>query len=362
VKKIIFACGGSGGHSYPLMAVAREFLHSSSADTNKWECAFVSSRGSIEENIIPREGHRLLLIPSGKLKGQNPVKVVLTLISVLMALVYSFVLVWREKPAFVFSAGGYAGAPFLVAAALAGVPCGILEQNRHPGLANKWMARFCKIIFLNFSSTSKDFAGQESVVVGHPYRAEISEALWADDSNWSKMPFRIFVFGGSQGAVGVNRLVSAALPHLKDLNIFIQHQTGKLDFETVKAAYKDFTQSQVEPYVYDMKEAYRAAHLVISRAGASSLAELAAAGKAALLIPLVSKDKHQEPNAQELSSVGAALCCLQPSLDGPKLADIIKDYYHGREKLRDMAIKIRSFDHPQSAAEIAKRIKEIVNV
>lgn len=361
-QKIIFACGGSGGHTYPLMAVAKEFLK----DTDKWSCAFVSSYGSVEEKIVPREGLRLILVPSGKLKGQNPVRLILSLFRIVASLLYSFVLVFKERPSFVFSAGGYAGAPFLVAAALSGIKCGILEQNREPGLANRWMARFCKIVFLNFPATQKSFKTKHCLVVGHPYRKELVEARWPENESaarWSAEPFHIFVFGGSQGAVGINRLVVAALPELKNLNIFIHHQTGPQDFSTVEGAYAraDFSTAKIEAYVYDMAQAYKQAHLVICRAGASSLAELAALGKAALLIPLVSKDKHQEANAAEMADVGAAICYLQHNLDGHKLAALIKDYYNDRQKLQTYAKQIRQFDHSDSTSKIFQHIEELIH-
>ena len=204
------------------------------------------------------------------------------------------------------------------------------------------------------------------MTVGHPYRAEIKEARWPKESSealWKKDPFQVFVFGGSQGAMGINRLVVAALPYLKDLPLFFHHQTGPGDFENVKAGYVKNNQGQnlVEPYIYDMKSAYQKAHLVICRAGASSLAELAAAGKAALLIPLVSKDRHQEPNAYELSSQGAAATYLQPALTGALLAELIKGYYSDRQTMKNFATKIVTFDHPTAAQDIAQKVKDLVH-
>jgi UDP-N-acetylglucosamine--N-acetylmuramyl-(pentapeptide) pyrophosphoryl-undecaprenol N-acetylglucosamine transferase len=174
---------------------------------------------------------------------------------------------------------------------------------------------------------------------------------------WAAEPFRIFIFGGSQGAVGINRLVVAALSSLRDLKgkIFLHHQTGTLDFETVRKGYEqaEWDEAQVEAYVYDMVSAYRSAQLVICRAGASSIAELAAAAKAAFLIPLVSKDRHQEPNAEELAKHSAAEFALQPDLTGEKFAAIIRDFYYNREKLKKYSKEIQKLHHSDAAEKIA---------
>lgn len=361
-KSIFFACGGSGGHSYPLMAVAREFL----SDPNLWQCSFVSTHGSIEEKIIPREGLKLHLISSGKIKGQSLFKTLISLFKICFSFFTSLMLIIREKPQFVFSAGGYAGAPFLVVAAVMGIPCGILEQNRFPGLANRWMAKFCKEIFVNFPETADYFKGKKVSIVGHPYRMELASAkreIGQEQIHLSSNPFHIFVFGGSQGAMGINTLVCKALPFLANKDIFIHHQTGQADWERVRANYADshWKNSQIEPYVFDMTQAYRRSHLIICRAGASSLAELAATGKAAILIPLVSKDKHQEPNAFALANAGAANCQLQGELTGEKLAELVIRYYDNRDQLLAMSNNIRKFDHPDAAQKIAARIKEVLH-
>jgi UDP-N-acetylglucosamine--N-acetylmuramyl-(pentapeptide) pyrophosphoryl-undecaprenol N-acetylglucosamine transferase len=356
-RTILFAGGGSGGHVYPLIAVADEIRRLDSSA----KLLFVSSHGSIEEKLVPKAGYELRLIHSGKLAGQSLIRKLVTAVKVIFSIFQCAFLLTQRKPQFVFSAGGYAGAPLVLAAFLLGIPSGILEQNRKPGLANRWMAKFCKIVFLNFSESSDGFAGRETVVVGHPCRKEIEGARWdrsEAEIKWQEMPFRIFVFGGSQGAVGINRLVVAALPFLKNLNIEIRHQTGTLDFETVKSGYAaaGFTQGKVDAFIYDMANAYRAAHFVICRAGASSIAELAAAGKAALLIPLVSRDRHQEPNAEAIADRGACEFKLQGDLTGESLAGIIRGFYENRGKLSKMATNIEKMHKPNAAAAIANMI------
>jgi UDP-N-acetylglucosamine--N-acetylmuramyl-(pentapeptide) pyrophosphoryl-undecaprenol N-acetylglucosamine transferase len=357
--RIAFAGGGSGGHLYPQVAVAGEIRKLAP----QAEIFFVSTKGSIEERLIPKAGYELVLIPSGKLKGQGPLGLAKTFFSLFLSVFACLGILLKRRPDLIFSAGGYAGAPFLVLGALLGVRCEILEQNRHPGLANRWMAKFCKRIYVNFAGSKEAFPGKSTMVVGHPCRPEIEAARWPEAEIESRMrvsPFRIFIFGGSQGAVGINRLMTATASQLKELDIEILHQTGENDFERVKADYAaaGFTRVRVEKFIYEMAKAYGESQLVVCRAGASSLAELAAAGKAAFLIPLVSKDRHQEFNAQEIERIGAGLTRLQGSLTGESLAALLKGLYTDREKLSSLARKMGELHHPDAASRIARSILE----
>lgn len=355
-KVIAFAGGGSGGHFYPQVSVARELM----ASPNPPRIFFVSAKGSIEEKLIPREGFELYLISSGKLKGQSVLSILKTATALVRSVFTSIRIILRERPDMIFSAGGYAGAPFLVIGALFGIRCEILEQNRVPGLANRWMSRFCRRVYVNFPSSSQSFPGKETITVGHPCRPEFERARWGDklEARLSSDPFRIFVFGGSQGAMGINRVVTSASRHLSGLPIEILHQTGEADYEKVKKEYgaSGFTRARVEKYVYEMADALNDAHLVICRAGASSLAELAASEKAAILIPLVSKDRHQEHNAREMEADGAAIVYLQPSLTGEALAAKLKELYYNRKTLADLAKRMGRHHRQDAAARIAENI------
>jgi UDP-N-acetylglucosamine--N-acetylmuramyl-(pentapeptide) pyrophosphoryl-undecaprenol N-acetylglucosamine transferase len=244
---------------------------------------------------------------------------------------------------------------------LFGVRCEILEQNRHPGLANRWMAKFCRRVYVNFAASENSFPGRETRVVGHPCRPEIEAARWPSgefEMRMARNPFRVFVFGGSQGAVGINRRMAEAAKLLLDLDLEILHQTGEADFDQVKKDYVGFPRVRLERFIYDMATAYREAHVVVCRSGASSLAELAAVGKAAVLIPLVSKDKHQEFNSREMEKLGAALCYLQNELTGEKLAGVLRDLYTDRKKLSSLARKMSSLHNSEAAQRIAHGILE----
>jgi len=357
--RIAFAGGGSGGHLYPQVAVAGEIRKLAP----EAEIFFVSSSGSIEEKLIPKSGYEVVLIPSGKLKGQGAIGLAKTFFSLFLSVFICARLLINRRPDLIFSAGGYAGAPFLVVGALFGVRCEILEQNRQPGLANRWMAKFCRRVYVNFAASERSFPGRDTLVVGHPCRPEIEQARWPSQEQqeiFNKNPFRLFVFGGSQGAMGINRRVAAAAALLKGMDLEIVHQTGEADFERTKAEYAEagFTRVRVEKYIFEMATQFRESHLVICRAGASSLAELAAAGKAAILIPLVSKDRHQEYNAKEIEKIGGSLSFLQNELTGESLAGVIKGLYNDREKLYTLALKMSGLHHPEAALRIARGILE----
>lgn len=360
-QTVVFVGGGSGGHIYPLIAVADKLK----AFHPGLNLIFVSAHGSIEEKIVPRHGFPIFLIPSAKLKGQGVWKTILA-IARLFGSIFSCLGLWyRLRPSLIFSAGGYGGAPFLFLGALLGTRCEILEQNLVPGLANRWMSKVCKKIYLNFSGTKEFLNGKETEIVGHPCREEMEAARWpANGNEWTANPFRIFVFGGSQGAMGINRLLTAAAPFLKNANISILHQTGEADYERTQMEYaaNQISFAKVERYVYEMAAAYREAHLVISRSGAGTLAELAATGKAAILIPLVSKDRHQEFNAKEIEKLGAAKSFLQETLTGEKLANLILDLNAHREKLQQLAEKMKELHLADAAEKIAMNIARQVSI
>ncbi len=357
--RIAFAGGGSGGHLYPQVAVAGEIRKLAP----EAEIFFVSSHGSIEEKLIPKSGYEVVLIPSGKLKGQGALGLLKTFFSLFLSVFSCLRILLSRRPDLIFSAGGYAGAPFLVIGSLLGVRCEILEQNRHPGLANRWMAKFCSRIYVNFAASEKSFPGRDTRVVGHPCRPEIEQAQWSvaeQQRLFSSKPFRVFVFGGSQGAMGINRRVTAASALLKDLDLEVVHQTGEADFERTKNEYEaaGFKRARVERFIYDMSTQFRECHVVVCRAGASSLAELAAAGKAAILIPLVSKDKHQEHNAKEIERIGACLTFLQNELTGESLAGVIRGLENDRKKLQALASSMSGLHQPEAALRIARGILE----
>ncbi len=367
MKYIGFAGGGSGGHTYPLLAVVQAWRE-------KYPSIpfyFVTTKGGVEEKIYIKAGYSYFSIPSGKIAGQAKWRILLTLLKLPLAMVLSFFILLRKRPVFVLSAGGYAGAPFLVAAAILRVPCGIFELNRTSGLANRWMSFFAKIIFVHFPETKDQYGGKSTFCVGSPCRKEIIQARWAKEEQLRKFqadPFYLFVFGGSQGAMAINRLVLEAMLYLRDVglkdrgkNIFVHHQTGERDFSFIKQQYESKgISAKVEPYIYDMASVYRSSHLVICRAGAGTLVELAAAAKPAILIPLVSKDRHQEFNAEQWAAQSAVKVLYQKNLKGEVLAKSILEFYNDRGALDLLASSIVKQYQSDAEQKILSRIEGYV--
>jgi UDP-N-acetylglucosamine--N-acetylmuramyl-(pentapeptide) pyrophosphoryl-undecaprenol N-acetylglucosamine transferase len=232
----------------------------------------------------------------------------------------------------------------------------ILEQNVLPGLTNRVLGRFARRVFAAFPGAEGVFGTQKVMVTGNPIRSSMKRLPPA-----SGKPFTIFVFGGSQGAVGINTLVVEALPALKasGLPIRIIHQTGERDHERVSRAYQAHGpvdgsgfEIRVEKFIYEMLEAYGQADVLVCRAGSSTLAEIAAVGRAAILIPLVSRDRHQVYNAEYFARAGAARMLMQGEVTGDGLANSLIDLAKRPEELRSIEQKVTSFSMPDAVSRI----------
>ncbi|MCO5143397.1 MAG: undecaprenyldiphospho-muramoylpentapeptide beta-N-acetylglucosaminyltransferase [Oligoflexia bacterium] len=351
---VYFVTGGSGGHFFPLLEVSKE-LESKYQIQSK----YVGSKAAADKKLIEKTQKPVLWIPAGKIKGQGIFTLIKTALNVFAAIYISFIEVLRNPPQYVLSAGGYSGAPFLLAASLLGVKCAVFEQNKVPGLANKVMSFFCKTIFLHFASTAEAFPKKNTVVVGHPFRKEmVQKAKEIQLQKRNGESFHILVFGGSQGARGINQLVFDSLPTLLENGISIYHQIGSSDFQSYKEKAKEYLSDkyQICEFIDDMGVAYGRSDLVVCRAGASTLVELAAIGKAAILIPLVSKDNHQVPNARELEKEDAAICCIQTQTSASMFSDLVLSLKKDKQKLKTLEKNVQKFMVEGSAEKIASSI------
>ncbi len=353
------AGGGSGGHSIPLLAIAEELRKT----TPRADIFFITTQKSVEERIIQGRGFPYYKIPSGKLNGQSKLTQLWTLCRLPFALLKSFFLVLLCRPDIALSAGGYAGAPFIMAAKLLGVRTIIYEQNRKPGMAIRLMSRFANLVLLNYDSARDNFPRSNTAVVGLPCREEITNIRWrGTDPRWAESNFQIFVTGGSQGAVGLNRMLVEAMRELaeKARGISIHHQTGNNDVNFVEDVYKgiELADYKVEGFVYDMPKAYEAAHVVICRAGASTLVELAAAAKAAILVPLVSADNHQTSNARDYEGAGAAKMIMQEDGAEKVLANQLRELIANRSQLLEMSRNMGARYVPGATAKILAHLRK----
>jgi len=327
--KVVIAGGGTGGHLYPGIAIARELLR----DPGN-EVLFVGTEQGIEARVLPGEGLPLRFISVGKIKGMKLVSTLKTLITLPWSIIQSLLLLRDVDPDVVIGVGGYASGPVALAAWLCRRPLLIIEPNSYAGLANRVLGRLAQKVVLCFPGTDRQqfFSKQKTVHAGPLARKGIDQgdrqkALPAFGLEPGR--FTVFVMGGSGGAHAINMAMKKAAKDLRRIvSLQVLHQTGAADVAEVAAGYREAgVKAVVLPYVVDMAGAYAVADLVVSRSGATTVAELAVCGKRAVLVPFpFAADNHQEHNARTLAARGAAEVVLQPELTPEKLAAMIEKY------------------------------------
>ena len=358
--RIVIAGGGTGGHLYPGIAVAKELLARHPAA----HITFAGTARGIEARVIPREGLALDLLRSSGLKGKSLRTALRGALIAPISLVDAWRIVSRRQPNLVIGVGGYSSGPVVLAAWLRRVPTMVLEQNAVPGLTNRLLARFVRAAAVTFEST-KAFFGEKGFVSGNPVRAEFVVDSQPTEANADgPSGVQVLVFGGSQGAHAINLAMVEAAPELASGGPLLRlaHQTGERDVEMVRAAYrKAGLQADIQPFFYDMGRRVAAADLIVCRAGATTIAEISAAGKPAILIPLpTATDDHQRRNAEALASAGAAEMLLQSEATGSVLAGRIKALAGDRERRTRLSIAARRFAKPDAAKVIADRAMELI--
>ena len=344
--RVIFAGGGTGGHLFPGLAVAREFQQRDSMT----EILFVGTERGIEARVLPREGFRLETIPVKGLRGRGMRGFVDALWGIPAGLFRSLRIIERFRPDFIIGLGGYASGPLLLAGKLRRLRCAIMEQNLRPGFTNRFLARFVDRVFTSYRESAPHFSSGQILETGNPVRwRQLPEVQRSDK-------FVLLVFGGSAGAHHINLAVVDAMKKLSDLADRLQviHQTGHADFAAIKEVYESLPfDAEVLPFIEKMDEAYARADLVLCRAGATTLAELTAFGKAAILVPFpYAIYDHQRWNAQALQDGGAAEMILDQEISGELLAGRIRSYILDPSRLERMAAAARAMGRPEAAARI----------
>lgn len=351
--RVVIAGGGTGGHLFPGIAVARELL----ARTTGSVVSFAGTLRGIESRVVPREGFELDTIRSGGLKGKGVADRVRGASLIPLGLLDAWGLLSRRAPDLVIGVGGYSSGPVVLIAALRGIPTMLLEQNAVPGLTNRLLARVVKAAAITYEST-REFFGARAFVSGNPVRAEFA-GLADRPASGSELGVNLLVFGGSQGAHAINVAMVEAAPALAHLGVPLRlvHQTGERDVEMVRAGYTTAgLTAEVEPFLYDMGNRLAQADLVVCRAGATTLAELTAAGKPSVLIPLpTATDDHQRKNAEALAAVGAAELLLQQDASGAAVADVIGRLVRDSDRRAQMRVAARSLAKPDAARVIVDR-------
>ncbi len=343
--KVLIAAGGTGGHIYPGIAVAKELILRNAEN----EVLFVGTARGLENKIVPDNGFQLALIHSAGLKSVG----LAGMIKGLSVLPKSFLearhLLNEFRPDVVVGAGGYVSGPVLLTAHFMGFPTLVMDSNALPGFTNRRLARFVDKAALTFDD-AVPFFGSKGIVTGNPVRSD----FFSIPERKPVEPLGILIFGGSQGARAINNAMIDALPKLRETGtpLRITHQTGESDFEKVRQAYAEAGAdgADVRPYIADMVAEFEKADLIISRAGATTCAEVAAAGKASLMVPLPSAaDDHQRKNAEAMAKDGAVSIILQSDLSGDSLAERLIELLNDPDKLAEMGAAARRLARPDAA-------------
>jgi UDP-N-acetylglucosamine--N-acetylmuramyl-(pentapeptide) pyrophosphoryl-undecaprenol N-acetylglucosamine transferase len=350
--KVLIAGGGTGGHLFPGVAIAEEIRARDPAASIR----FVGTSRGIEARVLPELGWDLSLIDISGLKTVGALGAVRGLARLPRALLQSRRLLREHGPDAVIGVGGYASGPVVLMARLAGIPTAICEQNSIPGLTNKILGRLVQTVFIAFDENRRFFPETKIVSSGNPVRRALLQKLLAAPEARATDRLGVLVVGGSQGATAVNRIASEALVALaRERPLRIVHQTGQASLDETAARYTSAgIAADVRPFIQDMAAAYAQADVIVSRAGATTVAELAIAGVPAIFVPYpTAADNHQEVNAREMTSAGASLMFRQADLTPAILAEELRKLLGDPELRARMGSAMKRLARPDAAATVA---------
>ena len=353
--RVAIAGGGTGGHVYIGIAIARELQSSDPGH----RVLFIGTRKGLESTLVPREGFELAFIESAGLKGMSPAKLLRNALLVPGGILGARRLLARFRPDAAVGVGGYSSGPALLAAWTLGVPSMIVEPNAWPGLANRWLAPFARRAAVALPEAARRF-GRKAVVTGIPVRREF--ALIGPVAPEAGR-LSLLVYGGSQGSHALNTIVCDALPDLKALcpRLRIVHQTGGREFAAVRAAYdRNGLAAEVRDFLPAIYQELAGADLVLARSGAGTVAELSVAGRGSILVPFPhAADDHQTRNARALERAGAAKVISEGEWVQGRLAGELRRLMESPDDLRRMGEAARRVGKPDAAARITDLVSEI---
>jgi UDP-N-acetylglucosamine--N-acetylmuramyl-(pentapeptide) pyrophosphoryl-undecaprenol N-acetylglucosamine transferase len=352
-KVFLMAGGGTGGHVIPAIAVARELKR------RGHDVFFVGTERGVEARLVPAAGFSLETVRIGGLKRVGAIQRLITLGQLPWGTLRILGLIRRQHTAAVFSMGGYVAGPPVAAALLARTPLVVMEPNAVPGFTNRQIGRFVTRALVSFPETSRYFPRGRTEVTGLPVREEFFQL----PSKPREAAFTILVTGGSQGSRTLNRASRESWPLFRQAACPIRFilQAGKPECEALHA---DFSltglDGEVRPFIDDMPAAFARADLIVCRSGAGAVAELAAAGKSAVLVPFpFAADDHQLRNAEAFERAGAAKLVLDRDCTGEKLFELVQAFARDRDALDKMGQCARRFAHPGAARRAAELLEEV---
>jgi UDP-N-acetylglucosamine--N-acetylmuramyl-(pentapeptide) pyrophosphoryl-undecaprenol N-acetylglucosamine transferase len=356
-KSLLIAGGGTGGHVFPAIAVAREWLRRGPEGAR--DVVIVGTQAGMEARLVPQAGLPLETIRAAGLKGMGGAKLARNLAMLPAGLWDSEKIVQRHSFNAAFGVGGYASGPMILAARLHGVPALIFEPNVEPGFTNRVLAGMANRVACGFAETAKRF-GERAVATGIPVRQEFFAITRKEHGE----PFSILITGGSRGALPINRAVIDSLDLLaaRKSQLFIVHQTGERDYNAVRVAYarREF-RAEVVPFIENMAERFAQADLILCRSGAITTAEVAAAGRAAIFIPFgAATDAHQTRNAEAMQNAGAARLLPQEALTPERLTNEIFSLLDQPRRITEMEEQARRMARPRAVEDIVDLLEGLV--
>ena len=356
-KKVIISGGGTAGHLYPALAVGDKLKEIDPA----LHLTFVGSRREVEKNIMKHHQANFIALKIEGIKGRG-LKAIKSLLLLPLSFMKSFAILLRIKPNLVIGAGGYSSGPIVLLASLMKIPTLILEQNLYPGFTNRLLIPRVRKAVVSFKNSLPSFK-EKGIFMGNPVREEFYNI--SPKTRNSKLT--ILIFGGSQGSHFLNKGITASLSLLKKEkdNLRIFHQTGKKDIEWVKKCYfqNEFEEVFVAPYFFDMASYFQKSDLIISRAGATTIAELIASQKASLLIPFSeATDNHQFFNARELEKIRGAEIILEEEFTPEILVDEIFNFLKNKEKINQMEKNLISMKTEKASEKISNLCFEFMGM
>lgn len=355
--RLVITGGGTGGHVFPGIAVAEAL-----AAITPIEVLWLGTDRKVEVNALAATDWKHDSLDVTPIKGTGIANKLKAVFNLPAAVIRAAFRLRNFGPHVVLGVGGYVSGPVLLAARILGIPSAIHEQNAVPGLANRMAARFADRIFVTYRESEAFFKNPGIELTGNPVRSAILNSATTPSENKQDMP-SVLVLGGSQGAAALNRVVSAALRNIwqSGHKVHIVHQTGEASAEETEAYYrKEGIVADVRPFITDMAKAYRQADLVISRAGATTLAEITALGKPSILIPYpYAADNHQEKNAQAMTDAGAAVMFLESDIGAMRLAGEIENILGDRARLEAMSKAAMKLGKRDAATHIAKELMSL---
>jgi len=356
--RVVMAGGGTGGHLFPGLAIAQEFMMRNERNS----VLFVSTGNPLERSVLNETDFKLETITAEGIKGRGLWRQARSAAKIPKGVIESIRILKNYKPDLTIGLGSYSAGPVMVGAWLRGTKIALHEQNILPGITNRILSRFADRIYVSFQDTATRFDPDKTRLTGNPVRQELLNHR-ADDAASGSKSFCVLIIGGSQGAHSINMTVIEALRHLtKRESLYFVHQTGAADAQIVKEAYRrQDIPATVQSFFKQMAPHYKQADLIICRAGATTVAEVTALGKAVIFIPFpFAADDHQALNADTLAREGAAEMILEKDLNARALGQRIEYYASHPQALAAMATKAAQLGHPDAAKRIVDDCYQLV--